>query len=85
MDRLGLWRTFRYMVTEDISIYFHKHCRFRFRGGKEAYGVIWENKGALVFSSKELHSRYKDDPDFPESDAVLPIDSDDVLMAEVIS
>jgi len=61
-----------------------KHCRFRFRGGKQAFGVLWENNSRLVFSSKESHDRYVSDRKQIDTDQLLFIDRDDVMLAEVI-
>ena len=73
------------MVFNDLSNYLDKHCRFRFRGGKEAYGVIWENDGGLVFSSKEQHQRLIEHRAQIDSDSLPVIDSNDVMLAEIIS
>ena len=61
-----------------------KHCRFRFRGGKQAFGVIWETKDGLVFSSKEAHDRYLRNQNSLQNDQLLFIDRNDVMLAEII-
>jgi hypothetical protein len=61
-----------------------KHCRFRFRGGKQAFGVIWETKDGLVFSSKESHDRHVSGKHAEYRNDLLFIDRDDVMFAEVI-
>jgi hypothetical protein len=72
------------MASQDLSNYLNKHCRFRFRGGKEAFGVIWEADGTLVFTSKERHDRLllQDLP--TDASDLLQIDSADVMIAELI-
>ncbi|NND95300.1 MAG: hypothetical protein HKN45_10565 [Flavobacteriales bacterium] len=72
------------MGQQDLSNFLNKHCHFRFRGGKEAFGVIWMSNGSLVFSSKEYHLRVKENRVKLEQAQLLTIDSDDVMMAEVI-
>jgi len=73
------------MGRKDLTNFLNKHCHFRFRGGREAYGVIWEADGTLVFSSKEFHHRLQSSTDEVDMDALLQINSDDVMLAEVIA
>ncbi len=73
------------MGSQELTNYLNKHCHFRFRGGKEAYGVIWEADGEFVFSSKEYHNRILLQ-DIPcDASDLLKIDSSDVMIAELIS
>lgn len=73
------------MGSTDLTDYLDKHCHFRFRGGKEAYGVIWESDGTLVFTSKERHKQIllQDMP--TDASELLQINSDDVMLAELVS
>lgn len=73
------------MGSQDLTNYLNKHCHFRFRGGKEAYGVIWKADGRLVFSSKEDHNKIllQDKP--TDVSDLLSIDLADVMIAELIS
>lgn len=73
------------MGRQDLSTFLNKHCHFRFRGGRQAYGVIWEDDGNLVFSSKEYHLRIQQNKLEPKESDLLFIDSDDIMMAEVIA
>lgn len=74
------------MSSQDLTNVLDKHCRFRFRGGKEAYGVIWESNGSLVFTSKVKHSTLSDqDHHTHPLEDLLQIDSNDVMTAEVIA
>ena len=43
------------MDIKDLSTFLGNHCRFKFRNGKDIYGVIWENNARYFFSSKERH------------------------------
>lgn len=72
------------MGDQQLTQYLDRHCHFRFRGGKQAYGVIWETENGLVFSSKELHDRFRKDQSNVHADDLLFIDRDDVILAEVI-
>lgn len=72
------------MGTHDLSNYLDRHCRFRFRGGKEAFGVIWKIGDSLVFSSKEFYARLNDDRQAVNSSDLLQIDGEDVMLAEPI-
>lgn len=73
------------MGQSDLTNYLNKHCRFRFRGGKEAFGVIWESDGNLVFASKEKHERILAESEEQSDKELYAVDSDDVLLAEVIA
>ena len=73
------------MGSQELTNYLDKHCHFRFRGGKEAYGVIWESDGTFVFTSKEKHNRIllQDRP--TDASELLQINLDDVMLAELVS
>ncbi len=73
------------MGSQELTNYLDKHCHFRFRGGKEAYGVIWESDGTLVFTSKVKHNQIllQDIP--TDASELLQINSDDVMLAEFVS
>ncbi len=43
------------MDIKDLTTYLGNHCRFKFRNGKDIYGVIWESNAKFFFSSKERH------------------------------
>lgn len=50
------------MTKHDLSLYFHLHCRFRLRSGKEVFGVLWEHEfdhNKLYFASQREHNAYR--------------------------
>jgi hypothetical protein len=51
------------MNTINIQEYFDRHCKFKLRGGKEVYGVIWEVNNGLYsehfFASVYDHQTYQ--------------------------
>jgi len=34
------------MRLQEITNFYHKPCKFRFKSGKEVYGVIWRDQNA---------------------------------------
>ncbi|MFT4661663.1 MAG: hypothetical protein ACI8XB_001943 [Patiriisocius sp.] len=43
------------MDLKELSTFLGNHCRFKFRNGRDIYGVIWESNARYFFSSKERH------------------------------
>ncbi len=43
------------MEAKDLTTYLGDHCHFKFRNGRDIYGVIFENNAKYFFSSKERH------------------------------
>lgn len=77
-------RYFRIVRIEDLQTYLNKHCRFRFRGGKLVYGVIWQTDDGLVFASKDGHDAIMTGSQVLAKTEMLAIDPDMVMAAELI-
>ena len=77
------------MTKNDLSLYFHQHCRFRLRSGKEVFGVLWENdydQNKLYFASQREHSAYRQALKLQQLDRAhrlaLEINPDEIISVE---
>lgn len=75
---------FNKMKIEDLSNYLGSHCRFKFRNGKDVYGVIWKGSTHFYFSSKNRHDALSRREKLLQRDQFNTINPDDILMAEPI-
>ncbi|HRD51031.1 MAG TPA: hypothetical protein PKY96_00240 [Flavobacteriales bacterium] len=79
------------MEIANLKKYAHQHCRFKLRGGKEVYGVVWEvetseTAGAdgtkrLFFASVRDYERLSQG----SPAQVIPITPADIVSAESIA
>jgi len=72
------------MEIKELSNFLGNHCRFKFRNGKDVYGVIWENNAQFFFSSKERHDSLLMKESESSSDDFDEIDPTDIILAEKI-
>jgi len=80
MSKMYIWD----MQKADLEQYLNQHCRFRFRGGKLVYGVIWLKDNQLVFASKDGHEAVLQGQDVVIGTQAQVIQYDDVMQAELI-
>ena len=78
------------MNYTDFLNYKEQHCKFKLKGGKEVYGVIWEERinetREYYFASSFAHSVYrKADELSREKVASCKVSLDDVIKAEPLS
>lgn len=75
------------MEISRIRTFANKHCRFKLRGGKEVFGVIWEVETSdvrkLYFASVRDYERFQRDPRQPIS--VMPLQAEEIVQAERIA
>ncbi len=72
------------MGLPDIRTFLHTRCRFRLRGGKEVFGVVWESgtqaDQPLCFASIGEYERALREPQRPINTIAMP--AEEILMAE---
>lgn len=77
------------MNQNDLFLYYDKPCKFKLRGGKEVYGVIWKDRTPIgeehFFASSEDYHSIQATPDkFIAQQLKVPINIDDVVAAEML-
>ena len=73
------------MDVKDLLTFLGNHCRFKFRNGKDIYGVIWENNAQYFFPSKERHDSLLNSGDGAFNQPIASfnqINPEDILKAE---
>lgn len=75
------------MELSHIRTFVNKHCRFKLRGGKEVFGVIWEVETSEVrkffFASVRDYERFQRDPGQPIN--VIPMLPEEIVQVEGIA
>ncbi|RMG80369.1 MAG: hypothetical protein D6707_06540 [Bacteroidetes bacterium] len=70
------------MENNEIFNFLEKPCRFKLKGGKEVYGVIWkENSEELYFTSSKEFEQYKQSKSNISKYTLSP---DEVVYAEML-
>jgi len=72
------------MDVKELTSFLGNHCRFKFRNGKDIFGVIWENNAQYFFSSKERHDSLLMKDDSLANEYYDKIDPTDIILAERI-
>ncbi len=72
------------MGLPDLRTFMHAPCRFRLRGGREVYGVVWESGPwdgqGLTFASIGEYERARREPLRPM--ATVTMQAEEILWAE---
>ena len=72
------------MGLPDLRTFMHAPCRFRLRGGREVYGVVWESiprgEHGLTFASIGEYERARREPMRPM--ATIAMHPEEILWAE---
>ncbi len=79
------------MTKNDLSRYFHRHCRLRLRSGKVVFGVLWEHERdqhKLYFASHREHTAYRQAMKLQQLDRAhqhaLEVNPDEIIGAEIL-
>ena len=71
------------MENNEISHFLEKPCKFKLKGGKEVYGVIWKENSddELYFTSSYEYQQYKQ---LKSNISKYTLSPDEVVYAEML-